>query len=49
MNSIIKSWLENDLELIARDGINGQARFEQKESKNSFSAGGTICNDGKKF
>lgn len=49
MDSIIKSWLENNLELIAGDGINGQAKFEPKESKNLFSASGTICNDGKNF
>ena len=47
MDSIIKSRLKNNLELTACDGINGQAKFEQKESKNSFSAGGTIYNDRK--
>lgn len=47
MDSIINSRLKNSLELIACDGINGQAKFEQKESKDSFSAGGTIYNDRK--
>ena len=47
MDSIIKSRLKNNLELTACDGINGQAKFEQKESKKSFSAGGTIYNDRK--
>ena len=47
MDSIIKSWLESDLELTVSGSIGRNAKLGENESKNSFPAGGTIHSDGK--
>lgn len=47
MDSIIKSWLESDLELTVSGSIDEYAKPEKSELEKSFSAGGTIHSDGK--
>lgn len=47
MDSIIKSWLESDLELTVSGSADEHAKSEKIESRNSFPAGGTIHSDGK--
>lgn len=49
MDSIIKSWLERDYELIALGSVNWHAKSGEKEVKNHFQANGTIYNDKKSF
>lgn len=49
MDSIIKSWLERDYELIALGSVNWHAKSGKKEVKNHFQANGTIYNDKKSF
>ena len=48
MDSIIKSWLERDYELIALGSVNWHAKSGKKEVKNHFHANGTIYNDKQK-
>lgn len=47
MDSIIKSWLESDLELTVCGNIARNAKSEKNELKILFPARGTIHSDGK--
>ena len=47
MDSIIKSWLESDYELIPFGSVNWRAKSGEKEVKIHFRANGTIYNDKK--
>ena len=47
MDSIIKSRLESDLEFTVSGSAGEHAKSEKIESRNSFSARGTIHSDGK--
>ena len=47
MDSIIKSWLESDYELIPFGSVNWRAKSWEKEVKIHFRANGTIYNDKK--
>ena len=47
MDSIIRPWLETDLELTVSGSADEHTKPEEIEPENSFSAGGTIHSDGK--